>query len=374
MRTIQIEARPLRIPFRTRVKHAAAERHASESVWAEASRDGVSGMGEGCPRGYVTGESVEGALAWIAEIAPALVSLAGAQELRAVVAEHAAEIDAHPAAWCAVETALLDLFGREENATVEECLGLEPVAGRFEYSAVVSDERGPALERLLDAYLAFGFADFKLKIGGNLVADLRKVERLHLLAAARGRAVRRVRLDANNVFAGKPEEALRHFDAFETPIFAVEEPLAPRDVEGLSRLSRELALPVVLDESLCCAADLERFDDAPGRFIANVRVSKHGGLVRTLALLEALRERGWPIVVGAQVGETSVLTRLGLVAARAAGDALVAQEGAFGTLLLERDLVAPVLQFGIGGVLHYAATELPFGAGLGLHKTEEILS
>ncbi len=60
-----------------------------------------------------------------------------------------------------------------------------------------------------------------------------------------------------------------------------------------------------------------------------------GGLLRSLNVAEAARRRGIPIVVGAQVGETSVLTRAALVVARSAGDRLLAQEGAFGTYLLE---------------------------------------
>jgi hypothetical protein len=45
------------------------------------------------------------------------------------------------------------------------------------------------------------------------------------------------------------------------------------------------------------------------------------------------------------------LTRAALPIARAAGSALVAQEGAFGTRLLTRDICDPPLMFGRGGVL-----------------------
>ena len=54
------------------------------------------------------------------------------------------------------------------------------------------------------------------------------------------------------------------------------------------------------------------------------------------------------------VSETSLLTRAALTVAQAAGPALVAQEGAFGTRLLERDLCDPPLMFGTGGVLDVA--------------------
>ena len=70
----------------------------------------------------------------------------------------------------------------------------------------------------------------------------------------------------------------------------------PRDVETHSRISVGLNTPVILDESLCTFADLERYDGVPGRFIANLKVSRVGGVLRALLLVEGLRQRGWPII------------------------------------------------------------------------------
>jgi pimeloyl-ACP methyl ester carboxylesterase len=102
---------------------------------------------------------------------------------------------------------------------------------------------------------------------------------------------------------------------------------------------------------LCTQADLERYDGAPGRFMANLKVSRVGGVLRALRLVEALRARGWPIIIGAHVGETSVLTRAAMLVAAAAGDRLVAQEGAFGSRLIEREPASPSLKWGRAGVL-----------------------
>jgi L-alanine-DL-glutamate epimerase-like enolase superfamily enzyme len=99
--------------------------------------------------------------------------------------------------------------------------------------------------------------------------------------------------------------------------------------------------------------------------VVNVRISKMGGLVRALALTERTMREGLRIVVGAHVGETSLLTRAALTVAHAARDILVAQEGAFGTHLLERDVVEPPIMFAAGGVLN-AATLPRRSGGLGL--------
>ena len=102
------------------------------------------------------------------------------------------------------------------------------------------------------------------------------------------------------------------------------------------------------------------------RWIANIRVSKMGGLLRSLDVVAAARQAGLGIIVGAQVGETSLLTRAALTVAQAAGPALVAQEGAFGTHLLQRDVCDPPVMFGAGGVLDPGPYHFDTAAGFGL--------
>jgi hypothetical protein len=64
------------------------------------------------------------------------------------------------------------------------------------------------------------------------------------------------------------------------------------------------------------------------------------------------------------VGETSILTRVALTVANRYRDILIAQEGAFGILLLKRDICDPVLMFGAKGQLD--ASAVGGGAGFGL--------
>jgi hypothetical protein len=91
-----------------------------------------------------------------------------------------------------------------------------------------------------------------------------------------------------------------------------------------------------------------------------------GGVIRSLALARRAASLGIGVIVGAQVGETSILTRAGMIVMNAAGPDLVAAEGAFGTYLLRRDLASPCLMFGDGGLL--PAERLGSGetAGFGL--------
>ena len=76
--------------------------------------------------------------------------------------------------------------------------------------------------------------------------------------------------------------------------------------------------------------------------------------------------------VGGQVGETSILSRAGLIVAGEAGELLAGYEGAYGTHLLQWDVVTPSLSFGRGGLISLAAAGLG-SVGPGLRPIESVL-
>jgi L-alanine-DL-glutamate epimerase-like enolase superfamily enzyme len=171
-----IEAVPLRIPFRETFAHAAAARSVTQTLWVTARAGVATGSGEGCPRCYVTGEDLASALAFVARHRREWrESIVDVTTLSAWVQTHRAEIDANPAAWSAVELALLDLIGRTEGRSVESLLGMPEIAGSFRYSAVLGDADAEAFARRLGEYLHAGFSDFKIKLSGDIDRDRARV-------------------------------------------------------------------------------------------------------------------------------------------------------------------------------------------------------
>lgn len=349
---IDIRFRVLRVPLKSTVRHAAATRKAGESIWVQARRGRLSGFGEGCPRVYVTGETLDSSYRWLEQHVRVIqANCQSLGQLQAWQAKHEDLIDEAPSSWCAVECALLDLFARENACSVETLLGQSGPMGRYEYTAVLGDGDEWRFTFAADHYLTRGFTEFKVKLGGDLRKDKHRLRRLMELCQENGVSNTRVRLDANNLWTGDPEAAIEHLRNLDIPFFAIEEPMGPGEVEFLTQVSLALNCSIILDESLCRLSDLDRFDGAAGQFIANLKVSKVGGICRGLRLIEAIQARGWPIIIGAHVGETSLLTRAALLLAQAAGDSLIAQEGAFGSYLLEWDPAEPNLKFGREGVL-----------------------
>ncbi len=353
--SVYIEVMPLRVPLKLTFRHAGAARSKGKSIWVRAERNGIEGFGEGCPRDYVAGDDLESSIRWIRESFPnGAVRFDTFDDVRNWTEKNSTIIDLYPSVWCAMEMALLDLFSREEDCTVETLLGIDGRLRQSRYTAILGDDKEWKFTTIVDRYFVLGFTDFKIKLHGGLNEDLAKLAILEELCHQHGATDLRIRLDANNLWAGRPEEAIAHLIALHEKtenLLAVEEPVGPRDIEGISRVSLATGLPVILDESLCTLDDLSLFANLPGKFIANVKLSKNGGLIRALGLIEALKNKGWPIIMGCHVGETSVLTRAALTSAHAAGAALIAQEGAFGDYLVEREPVSPGLKFGRHGLL-----------------------
>ena len=341
-----LDMRPLDIPFKTAFSHASAERNRTGTVLVVArSAEGSVGVGEGCPRDYVTGETLASARAFFDRMQGSTLALNDLKGLTDFVEHHQREIDANPAAWCAIETAILDCMSREARCSIEQILGLSECVGRFQYSAVLGVANASAFQKQLEQYLAVGFRDFKIKLSGRAEDDQ---ARLALLAE---RPDLRVRLDANNLWEDSAV-AIRYLETLPVTFWAIEEPLATGDLAGCKHLAEALGVQVILDESFLHAQQLDALVAHPDIWIPNLRVSKMGGVLRSLRVMQQGAESGLQFIIGAQVGETSILTRLALTLANAQRAHVLAQEGAFGTHLLERDITSKPLMFGGGGTLN----------------------
>ena len=352
----------IEIPFRIAFKHTSAERTETESVWVEAQSDsGETGFGEGCPRSYVTGENLASVVEFFTQHRDALIAeIDDLDSIRTWAATHRNEVDQNPAAWCAVELALIDLLACTEGGSIESLLGIPEIEGAFHYTAVLGNSDFDTYRTTAKQYLEFEFTNFKIKLSGKLKHDRQKIAWL-----ADHPQVDHIRLDANNLW-NDVSTAARFLKSLSYPFFAIEEPLGANRYLDLAALAELTGFPIILDESLLRVDQLDHLTANPAKWIVNLRVSKMGGLLRSLDVVHAATSMGIPMVVGAQVGETSLLTRAALTVAHHGAECVIAQEGAFGSLLLENDVCDPPLMFGVGGVLHTDALAAHAGFGLRL--------
>lgn len=358
MKITSLQMQPLSIPFRETFRHAGAVRAGTESIIVRAHNGQMEGIGEGCPRSYVTGESIGTAMAFFAEHQQSISQLSSLEDIRAFGWQNAKTIDSNPAAWCAIELALLDLLGKEQHQSIEDMLGLPQSTQPHRYSAILSAGHADSFARQLAQYQAHGFTQFKIKLSGDLALDTAYVDQLRIA----GILPLQVRADANRSWENA-DAAIFHLTALDYPFHALEDPIRDFDVPALLRIADNCRCRIILDEYFLRTGQLRSLPES-GPWIINLRISKMGGLLRSLDVIQHARRVRIPLIVGAQVGETSILTRAGICAASAGSDILIAQEGAFGNLLLANDPCTPTLMFGHGGAMPPTSALHAYGLGL----------
>jgi muconate cycloisomerase len=367
-----VEVCTAELPFRFSFGHALAERRSSTNVFVKVTlSDGSIGYGEGVPRGYVTGETAGAALEAITRrYGPALLGreLGDAGDVPAVldataaaVAEAGGAAGPSGAAWCAVELAVLDAAGRSFGRPVSHWLG--PIrAPDLTYDAVLPFSAPFAAGPLAAAVRTLGIHQIKVKVGRDLDADVHRLRSLRRILGPDAD----LRVDAN--CAWTVEQALAAIDAFRPyGISAVEQPVAARDVAGLQRLTASCPELIIVDESLRTIAEAHALVDAKACDAFNIRVSKCGGLRVSMRLAEIAADAGLTVVVGAQVGESGILSAAGRHLAACAAPRYL--EGSAGRLLLREDITRESVLPGRGGRAR------PYtGPGLGVHVKAGVLA
>lgn len=353
------------LPLRWSVGHAAARRRSSENLFAVVElADGTVGVGEGLPRHYVTGETMDGCWGALEAFdAEALIEAwPSPHAIDRALGVFVAGEQPSPSARAALELSLLDALGRSTGtsaaALAAEVLGLEPpVGGEIAYSVVLPFAR-PALLRLLCyGARAYGFASAKLKVGRSPEEDGSMLE-----AARRwlGPGVE-LRADANGAWS--PEEALAVMDvARRVGLASLEQPVTPSAWGELTeRLSTPPPVALMADEGVCSMEDLVRLRDSKAIQGVNCRIAKMGGLIPAVRIGRAAA--GLDLLVGCHVGESSVLSAAGRHLAALLPEARWF-EGSYDRWLLRPKLAANPFGFGKGG---RASVELTPGLGVEIH-------
>ncbi|MCA9062988.1 MAG: hypothetical protein KDA96_08010 [Planctomycetaceae bacterium] len=328
MKIRRLTALQLPVELRKPVRHASHERTANETLIIRCElADGSVGWGEGLPRTYVTGDSMESVWRHLQETD--FVRLAGGEFVSPVEAARAASqfplanVEPDPGVTvrecfgnpvrCALEVAIVDAVCRSTGISVGDLIvqlaSASPLiqqSSEVRYSGAVTS-MSPRKQWISALKMRiFGFPMVKVKIGTDGISDVDCLRRVRRVV---GSGVD-LRLDANE--AWRCEDVVRYMQ----PLLpfgptSLEQPVPHADVSGLNEVRRALPTPIMLDESLCCQEDAERAIAGEWCDLFNIRLSKCGGLVRSVELAEMARSAGLGFQLGCQVGETAILSAAG---------------------------------------------------------------
>ncbi len=358
MRVAELTAWQVRIPLKKAIRHASHTRTETDNVLVRCVLDdGTIGYGEGVPREYVTGETIESALALLrssdlggqlgsAETFDQAVSLAERLSLAPIPGDDRA--CQGNGARCAVELALLDAFGKhfhESLASVTRLVAPDLYAPRrrVRYSGAITSAQGMKARWAAWKMWIYGFRQLKVKVGIEGQDDLDRV------GAIRRRVGPRMdlRVDANEAWtSGFAFQRILELKPFN--ITSVEQPLPHAQADALAELRRQVGVPIMLDESLCGMVDAERAVAKSMCDLFNIRLSKCGGFIPSLRLAQFAKRHGLGYQLGCQVGETAILSAAGRQFASSVAD-IRYLEGSYDRHLVKEALGTRDITFGWGG-------------------------
>ena len=358
MKIAELTAFHVRIPLRKTIRHASHSRTETDNVIVRCALDDKTiGFGEGVPRDYVTGETIDSALEML-KLSDLPAQLEECRDFESAVrlAERL-QLTAIPgddrkcqgnAARCAVELAVLDAFGRAFDAPLRQVAHLlapELYAPRdaVRYSGAITSARGLKLRLASWVMRLYRFRQLKVKVG---IAGQDDVARLRSIRKNAGRRMD-IRIDANEAWT--PPEAIQNILALEPfGITSVEQPIAHADAAHLKGVRRQIKTPIMLDESLCSMVDAQRAVDQEMCDLFNLRLSKCGGFIPSLRLAQFAKRHGLGYQLGCQVGETAILSAAGRHFASSVAD-IRYLEGSYDKHLVRESLGTTNLTFGWGG-------------------------
>ncbi|RME94884.1 MAG: hypothetical protein D6772_13950 [Bacteroidetes bacterium] len=359
----------LRIPLRLTFGQANQSTRSSDSIVLHLeTTQGEIGYGECGPRTYVSGENALRVRKTLAQLADLIYSqhFAKVSDIQGFVLGLLDE-GYGPAAVCALELALLDAWGKVHQQSLWKAFGVND-RNVMPYSGIVPYGKWEKLEPLLKR---FRFRQWKFKARTDWHFNAQRIEQLRSLPGMNSAVDSpdghpAIRLDANGAWSlaqaqHNIEQALaQEVNSFEQAV-AVEQEAAARSLTATYGQQARM----IADEALVTLQDAQRIIAHKSYNHFNLKLSKNGGIFNALRIANLAHQHGIPCQLGAQYGETSLLSAAGVLFADMLPE-LTAREGALGTYLLQDDLTATPLMVDKYGKL----PKPPTGYGLGVEVDE----
>ncbi len=385
MQLRRLTAYHVRIPLKHKVRHASHAREETDSLVVRCELDnGIVGWGEGLPRPYVTGETIDDVWSLLAasdiarQLAQPIENVSQAIKLTDQIKLQVPGGDCPyvergcfgNSARCAIELSLLDAAARAEDVPLSRITELLPEAiaireshSQVRYSAAITAMSPWATTVRALKIRLYGFHQCKVKVGVAGVDDADQLRRIRKILPT---PQVDLRIDANEAWTCENLEsklaALRPFE-----ITSLEQPVPHKDVAGMARLRGQIGVPLMLDESLCSLTDAHRAIESGTCDLFNIRLSKCGGFVSSLRLAAIAHQAGLGYQLGCQVGETGILSAAGRHFASSVAN-IRYLEGSYDRHLVRERLTVQDLTFARRGL----SPALP-GHGLGIEIDEAAL-
>jgi O-succinylbenzoate synthase len=282
--------------------------------------DGHRGYGESPPfeLPFYSDETLASARYLLEQVLIPRLLQSGAESPEAVDEVMRRGIRGNPFARAALETAAWDLEAARRGVGLARLLAqrlcVEPASTVPCGVAlgIPQDRSLDTLRRWIDDALGRGYQRVKIKIAPGW--DASAVQAASEAMAGSGLPLT---VDANGAYEWPEHEAnLRAVD--EADLLYLEQPLAPDELVGHARLTRELLTPVCVDESLRDSRAARQIAELEGPRVWNVKVHRVGGLSEVTRIYAVARSYGARLWAGT-MPESGIGSQAALAAAALPG-------------------------------------------------------
>jgi len=366
----RINVYSISLPFAGFFSHSIRKIASAKNIVVEVivGQGKIKGYGEGAPRTYVTGESQNEAAKSICDFVQHENfpwNLTDISQIWKFI-DSLSEGKDHNAAICAIETALLDVFGRSREKNIIEYFPKDFYTERINYGAGIPlDSKYRVMEICQLIKDEMKINKLKLKVGKD---PTQNKEALETIQSVFGNDYD-LKVDVNGVW--DRELAFQHLPLLKKfKIKVIEQPMIPHEpnIKDFAELVENAGVVLMADESACSFGDMERIFREGAYKMINIRLSKCGGFRRTFRIIDYLREKGIAFQIGCHLGESGILSAAGRILSLLCRDA-VYYDGCYDKFLLKENITHEDVSFGSGG----EAGPL-MGFGLGIEVNQKNLS
>lgn len=201
----------------------------------------------------------------------------------------------HEMAKAGLESALWDLFAKSENLSLSELLG--GVKEKIDVGVSIGIQPNEKeLLKKVSSYLSEGYKRIKIKIAPdfdiNFVSAIRK-EFPNIL----------LQVDANSSYTLENLNLFKELDNYN--LLLIEQPLDYNDIYEHSKLQKEIATPICLDESINSLSDSKTAIELGSCKIINIKPGRVGGFTEAIAIHNYCMDQKIPVWHGGML-ETGV--------------------------------------------------------------------
>ncbi|MFI5258858.1 MAG: dipeptide epimerase [Candidatus Limnocylindrales bacterium] len=291
---LAIETRdfPLRLTAPLHIAGRADE--TSDNVFVKLTVANESGFGEAAPHPYYTGETAASVHACLRLFAAVLGDDPFA--IQSVMDRLDQLVIGNRSAKAAVDIALHDLVGRLLGVPVYKLLCLDPTRTAELGYTIPLDSVDAMVARA--AIAAETYNVLKIKLGSDHDEDI-----VREVAAA---VAVPIRVDVNGAWTA--QHALRMVDSVLAPagVTLLEQPVPPRDLEGLRTVHLHSAIPVIADEAV---SDIHSVPSLVGRCAGiDIKLMKCGGMRAALSMISTARAYGMSVMIGCSLESSLGIT------------------------------------------------------------------